>query len=132
MLKETLRIPGTNGIERLTYCLYQNSSATSLRLASPRPPLLRKNLPYATSQHTTPGWASVLYEGPVLARTGGRDDRYSPECVEGEFCELRPNGVLRSWHVEPLSEGLGPSAAYFRSYLPAGALAYLRWTDTLT
>jgi hypothetical protein len=22
--------------------------------------------------------------------------RYSPECVEGEFSELRPNGVLRS------------------------------------
>src|SRR5215204_422392 len=23
--------------------------------------------------------------------------RYSPECVEEKFCELRPNGVLRSW-----------------------------------
>jgi hypothetical protein len=22
---------------------------------------------------------------------------YSPECVEVEFCELRPNGVLRRW-----------------------------------
>jgi len=22
---------------------------------------------------------------------------YSPECVEVEFCELRPKGVLRSW-----------------------------------
>src|SRR5918994_6522098 len=23
--------------------------------------------------------------------------RYAPECVEVEFCELRPNGVLRSY-----------------------------------
>jgi hypothetical protein len=28
--------------------------------------------------------------------TGRKSWRYSPECVEEEFCELRYNGVLRS------------------------------------
>ena len=27
---------------------------------------------------------------------------YSPECVEEEFCELRVDGVLGSWHPAPL------------------------------
>jgi hypothetical protein len=34
--------------------------------------------------------------------TGRKSWRYSPECVEEEFCELRYNGVLRCSHERRL------------------------------
>jgi hypothetical protein len=40
-------------------------------------------------------------------RTRACSDPQSPECVESVFCELRPNGVLRSWYSPgpaPMSE----------------------------
>ena len=56
--------------------------------------------------------SNVSYDGANAASTWFELDRlerlslaianiapYSPECVEGRFCELRPNGVLRSYKL---------------------------------
>ena len=49
--------------------------------------------------------------------TGRKSWRYSPECVEVEFCELRLDGVLGSKH------GPGP-----RLILPTGTHYGLSWS----
>src|SRR5215207_2485115 len=55
---------------------------------------------------------------------------YSPECVEGEFCELRRDGVLRSWSTIKTGSttrcsgsGLTNHRGAMRSGYPDGPLA---------
>src|SRR5918999_4125909 len=57
-------------------------------------------------------------------------DAYSPECVEGKFCELRHNGVLRSSLAESssqpqqtLAERLTPPSEGRQDLLGAAVLA---------
>src|SRR5215210_4457668 len=52
---------------------------------------------------------SVSGSAPLRGRRGAHPyvapcefERYSPECVEGGFCELRRHGVLRSSHLAPV------------------------------
>ena len=56
------------------------------------------------------GSATLPYKGfggLGLSRTRPRLEGYSPECAEGEFSELRPEGVLGSTHVSgPMPSGL--------------------------
>ena len=63
---------------------YQEQKAWSFRVAS------------ATREQKKEGSATVA-EGRCVATPALSPCPYSPECVEGEFCELRRLGILRSW-----------------------------------
>jgi hypothetical protein len=49
-----------------------------------------------TRPHRLKRLAHRLYERLAATRPGPSLSHYSPQCVEGEFCELRHYGVLRS------------------------------------
>jgi hypothetical protein len=60
-----------------------------------------------------------------------RSGLYSPECVEEEFCELRIDGVLRSWTSVLRNSRKSSCLLLTATFRASDALGYLGITNSI-